>query len=152
MGLTTCPDCQSEVSDVAPTCPKCGRPLQEAEGPKCYACDRPATTKCQRCGKLSCVEHVQPIDYQLARPFFCDACVRTVKVRHVLFILLVVVLFPVGLFLLYYYGPSGARREAPKVPQPDGMHDGDNGRDRPPRRPGPPMKWRREGDGWVGES
>jgi len=25
--LTTCPDCQAEISTVAPTCPRCGRPF-----------------------------------------------------------------------------------------------------------------------------
>jgi predicted amidophosphoribosyltransferase len=27
MGLTSCPDCNKEVSDRAPNCPNCGRPL-----------------------------------------------------------------------------------------------------------------------------
>lgn len=27
MALIACPDCQTEVSDQAPACPKCGRPL-----------------------------------------------------------------------------------------------------------------------------
>lgn len=27
MALVKCPDCKSECSDVAPACPKCGRPL-----------------------------------------------------------------------------------------------------------------------------
>src|SRR5262245_27946129 len=27
MALTTCPDCKSQVSDRAPSCPKCGRPI-----------------------------------------------------------------------------------------------------------------------------
>jgi uncharacterized membrane protein YvbJ len=27
MALTTCPDCKKQVSDKAPNCPNCGRPL-----------------------------------------------------------------------------------------------------------------------------
>jgi hypothetical protein len=30
MALVTCPDCKTEVSDAAPACPKCGRPLVAA--------------------------------------------------------------------------------------------------------------------------
>ncbi len=32
MALTTCPDCNSEVSTDATACPKCGRPTQKAVG------------------------------------------------------------------------------------------------------------------------
>lgn len=28
MALITCPDCQSQVSDLSPACPKCGRPIR----------------------------------------------------------------------------------------------------------------------------
>ena len=28
MALTTCPDCQKQISDQAPACPYCGRPMQ----------------------------------------------------------------------------------------------------------------------------
>ena len=27
MALVTCPDCQAQISDAAPACPKCGRPM-----------------------------------------------------------------------------------------------------------------------------
>ena len=27
MALVACPDCKAEVSDAAPTCPRCGRPM-----------------------------------------------------------------------------------------------------------------------------
>lgn len=27
MALITCPDCQKQISDQAPTCPNCGRPI-----------------------------------------------------------------------------------------------------------------------------
>jgi len=29
MALINCPDCNKEVSEHAPTCPNCGRPLKE---------------------------------------------------------------------------------------------------------------------------
>jgi len=31
MALITCPDCQKQISDQAPTCPHCGRPMQAVE-------------------------------------------------------------------------------------------------------------------------
>jgi hypothetical protein len=30
MALVTCPDCQAQISDAAPACPRCGRPAQAA--------------------------------------------------------------------------------------------------------------------------
>ena len=30
MALVTCPDCQAQISDAAPACPKCGRPMAAA--------------------------------------------------------------------------------------------------------------------------
>lgn len=32
MPLTTCPDCESDVSTEAPSCPSCGRPMREERG------------------------------------------------------------------------------------------------------------------------
>lgn len=32
MGLTKCPDCGKDISDRAPTCPSCGRPMSAPEG------------------------------------------------------------------------------------------------------------------------
>ena len=32
MALITCPDCGTEVSDQAPACPKCARPLEKSVG------------------------------------------------------------------------------------------------------------------------
>lgn len=33
MALTTCPDCQVQISDAAPACPRCGRPMHAAPFP-----------------------------------------------------------------------------------------------------------------------
>ena len=30
MGLIQCPDCSNQVSDAAPSCPKCGGPMEES--------------------------------------------------------------------------------------------------------------------------
>lgn len=40
MPLITCPDCESEISDTAPTCPRCGRPTR-----------RPAVQTIEQTGK-----------------------------------------------------------------------------------------------------
>jgi uncharacterized membrane protein YdbT with pleckstrin-like domain len=34
MPLITCPDCATQVSDAAPACPKCGRPMAKADQPE----------------------------------------------------------------------------------------------------------------------
>ena len=34
MPLITCPDCQAQVSDAAPSCPRCGRPRTVSERPQ----------------------------------------------------------------------------------------------------------------------
>ena len=31
MGLIKCPDCGKEISDIAPSCPQCGRPMARSE-------------------------------------------------------------------------------------------------------------------------
>ena len=33
MPLIACPDCAAEISDAAPTCPKCGRPMRAPPPP-----------------------------------------------------------------------------------------------------------------------
>ena len=43
MALTTCPDCDSQISTAAVTCPKCGRPMatdttQLSGGRRCKRC------------------------------------------------------------------------------------------------------------------
>jgi hypothetical protein len=64
MPLIDCPACGRKISAEAEACPQCGhpnRPAVPAAGPTCYACSAPATTKCQSCGKPSCVKHLQSI-------------------------------------------------------------------------------------------
>jgi hypothetical protein len=65
MPLTNCPECGHQVSTAAEACPQCGHPMRSAApapaGPKCYSCSAAATTRCQSCGALSCVQHLQSI-------------------------------------------------------------------------------------------
>ena len=34
MGLITCPDCETEISELAVSCPRCGRPCNSPTGPR----------------------------------------------------------------------------------------------------------------------
>jgi hypothetical protein len=64
MPLINCPACGRQISTEAEACPQCGhpnRPTAPATGPPCYACSAAATTRCQRCGALSCAQHLQSI-------------------------------------------------------------------------------------------
>lgn len=79
MPLLSCPDCNKDVSDSAPSCPHCGRPMKNdpaTTGVICYSesCDVPATTKCQRCNKTSCVHHVDSITVNLAGNMMRTLC------------------------------------------------------------------------------
>jgi hypothetical protein len=59
MALISCPDCDSQISDLAPACPGCGRPNESgASAIKCPACSalqkRPPGTEsatCPSCGE-----------------------------------------------------------------------------------------------------
>jgi hypothetical protein len=67
MPLIPCPECGRQISTAAEACPQCGHPnrpvapVRTESGPQCYACDTPATTRCQSCGALSCALHLQSI-------------------------------------------------------------------------------------------
>jgi hypothetical protein len=65
MTLIPCPACGRQISTEAEACPQCGHPNRPAvetpAGPQRYRCSRPATTRCQSCGALSCAEHLQSI-------------------------------------------------------------------------------------------
>jgi len=53
MALVKCPDCGRDVSDAAPTCPGCGRPM--SRGPSCPKCGSPWTPgrPCPSCGAIT---------------------------------------------------------------------------------------------------
>lgn len=63
MPLIDCAACGHKISVEAEACPQCGHPNQPTtrEGPKCHACSAVATTRCQKCNKLSCAQHVKSI-------------------------------------------------------------------------------------------
>ena len=72
MALIKCPDCSKDISDAAPTCPNCGRPMKEASALQnvssqppdsaseedlriCVNCQRPNwkdAKKCYSCGEV----------------------------------------------------------------------------------------------------
>ena len=76
--LISCPECGHQISTEAQSCPQCGHPNRSApptqEGPKCYACSSLATTRCQMCGKLSCVQHVDSSGYWGGYRLQCEGC------------------------------------------------------------------------------
>ena len=79
MPLVNCPECARQVSTAAEACPQCGHPMKGATtnrpaGSKCYACAAAATTRCQHCGTLSCVEHLNHINYGLGPKILCKSC------------------------------------------------------------------------------
>lgn len=108
MPLISCPACGHMISTEAEACPQCGhpnRPLRAAVGPKCYACSAAATTRCQKCGALSCAEHLENIYVSHGRggayELRCKSCyasadtwnkIGCVIVAGILFIVFLVIL------------------------------------------------------------
>jgi hypothetical protein len=83
MPLIPCPECGRQISTEAEACPQCGHPNRPAEppaapGPKCYACPAGVTTRCVRCGTLSCALHLNPVTvpngYGAGRELHCQKC------------------------------------------------------------------------------
>src|SRR5262249_4877165 len=105
MPLSTCPACGRQISTEAESCPQCGHPNRVAPrappGPKCYACSAPATTRCQRCGALSCAQHLQRIYVAHGRGVACEvrceSCYSSAMVWKVVGGILFVVVLIIGL-------------------------------------------------------
>ena len=51
MALLTCPDCRGKVSDLAPACPHCGRPMA-AKAVSDQLPKREGDAKCRHCGRM----------------------------------------------------------------------------------------------------
>jgi hypothetical protein len=107
MPLINCPVCGHAISTEAEACPECAhpnRPLMPVRtGPKCYKCSAVATTKCQKCGAMSCVEHLQniyvPHGNGGANELRCERCYANVqKILKLVMVVALVVLGVVALF------------------------------------------------------
>jgi hypothetical protein len=113
VGLIRCPTCGRQISTEAEACPQCGHPNRGASsvstGPRCYACSAPATTKCQSCGALSCVQHLQSIYVPHGRggayELRCESCYSSAATWKVIgwvfggIVLVIVAIFFFGVFL-----------------------------------------------------
>jgi hypothetical protein len=112
MPLTNCPECGRQVSTAAEACPQCGHPIRPAppapEGPKCYSCSAPATTRCQCCGALSCAEHLQSIYVTHGRggayELRCESCYSSAQAWKVFGWIIGGIILIIVLFLLASHG------------------------------------------------
>ncbi len=52
MALVKCPDCGGKVSDQAPACPHCGRPMKATTPARAASPNRQGLTKCPKCKKM----------------------------------------------------------------------------------------------------
>jgi len=112
MPLTSCPECGRQISTAAVACPQCGHPMRPAarapDGPKCYSCLAPATTRCQSCGALSCAQHLQSIyvshgkggAYELR----CQSCYSLAMVWKVVGGVFFVIILIIILFMMSSHG------------------------------------------------
>lgn len=105
MPLITCPECGRQISTAAEACPQCGHPNRPVaperveSGPRCYACNATATTRCQSCGRLSCALHLESIfvshgrggGYEL-RCESCHASAMTWKIVGYVFVGIVLII------------------------------------------------------------
>ena len=131
MSLTSCSECHREISTEAESCPHCGYPRRGTASLKCYACEAPATTRCQCCGALACVSHLESIFVAAGRgggyELRCRTCYADAENARSL-MNLYAIFFTVGalLFLLFCIGIglSQPPRQSPPVttviPWPDG--------------------------------
>jgi hypothetical protein len=64
------------------------------EAPSCHACAAPATTKCQRCGTLACVAHIDPIRVHMrSYELRCKKCYERADADNAGYRLLLVMFF-----------------------------------------------------------
>ena len=108
MSLINCKACSRQISSEAEFCPQCGHPNRKSsppEGPPCYACSTTATTRCQSCGKPSCVHHLQSIFVRHgnagAYELRCESCYSSAQAYHALqwiLVLIALIIFAVFIF------------------------------------------------------
>jgi hypothetical protein len=113
MPLINCPACGHAISTEAEACPQCGHPNHPARHEPadltCYACARPATTRCQSCGALSCAEHLQSIYVPHGRggayELRCNSCYSSASAwKAVSYVIAAIVLIIVLVFLFGMMG------------------------------------------------
>lgn len=113
MALIDCPECGRQISTAAEACPGCGHPNRPVPargsytppaGPKCYSCSAAATTKCQRCGTLSCPIHLDSIYVSYgkggAHELRCSECYSSAMTFKIIG-LVVAVIFAIGFFIFF---------------------------------------------------
>lgn len=108
--LIPCPACGRQISVEAEACPQCGHPNRpasprpaEAAGPSCYACAATATTRCQKCGRLSCAVHLQPIYVPHgqggANELRCDECYQSAQNWKVVGWVIAAIIIGIGMLI-----------------------------------------------------
>lgn len=113
MALIDCPECGRQISTAAEACPGCGHPNRPVPtrrssappaGPKCYSCSAAATTKCQRCGRLSCALHLDSIFVSYgkggAHELRCSDCYSMAMTFKIIGIVVAVI---VGIGMLIFF-------------------------------------------------
>jgi hypothetical protein len=109
MPLIDCPECGRRISTAAEACPQCGHPNRPTghttTGPQCYACSATATTRCQRCGKLSCAEHLQSIYVPHGRggayELRCETCYSSAATWKMFGCIVGIIVFVIVLALIF---------------------------------------------------
>jgi hypothetical protein len=109
MSLINCKACGWQISSEAESCPQCGHPNRKTTappGPRCYACQATATTRCQSCEKVSCVQHLRSIFVRRgnggAYELRCDSCYSSAQAYHAF--LWIVVLIGLVIFAVIVFG------------------------------------------------
>src|SRR5579871_5450072 len=136
MPLINCPACGRQISTAAEFCPQCGHPNRSAagrpdqfstdflgkdipastavpatSGPTCYACSLPATTRCQRCGTMSCASHLQNIYVSYyqggAYELRCQGCYSSASAwRTFRWILIGIIIVIMAIFFFGFWLPG----------------------------------------------
>jgi hypothetical protein len=100
--LVSCPICSRDISSAAVSCPQCGHPMSPAipTGPTCYKCQSLATTRCQSCGAVSCIQHLRSVHFwgEARHELRCESCQESAMARKVALVILQVLIVILALF------------------------------------------------------
>jgi hypothetical protein len=109
MSLISCPECGGKLSTAAEACPHCGHPADlitrpqkrnVPAQPKCYACERMATTRCQKCGKLSCAVHLTNVRVRHNYELRCKSCYQSVQSARLISVVILLIIFAIAITLV----------------------------------------------------